>query len=153
MAFMKKDNRKGRDGEKSKKCRRGRKGMIFMLDALLALTVFFLVLLLSLVVILPPDIPNPYQLKSLSHDMLLAAERQKLLDSTFLGNSTALRDGLRRLPPNVCMQIIVQDADGANETTISDPSCTAPGREIQTIWAPYYRDGQFYAVRVESWYR
>lgn len=128
------------------------KAFVLTLDALFALMVFFLALLIGIIYLAQPETPRAIYLKQVSQDLLIIAEKNDELEAALDGDSISLRNLLRRLPPNICAQFILTD-ESENEIVISDPSCPGYTRELQTNWASLYHNEQPYTVRLESWYR
>lgn len=130
----------------------GSKGYLLTLDAMVALTIFFLALIAGLIYLAQPESPRALYLKQVSQDVLVVASRTPVLDTALGGNSTALRDLLRKAPSNICLQFSIYDSI-SNQTLISDPSCITYSGTLQTTNGYYYSNGKTYHTRMDSWYR
>jgi len=123
------------------------------MDALAALSIMLLMLVLMFAQDFNPNAPRGVYLKQLSMDTLSTLERSGRIGAMVDGNASTVRELMEALPYSACLQLTVDTAGGSSLATVARSGCGDFGKELQTLASPVIHDEDIYLVTMRSWYR
>lgn len=127
-----------------------RKGVMFALDAMIALFLFTVVLVITMSQNYNPSSMDDFHLRSFSMDMLSSFEKSGLFASSF-SNRSELRYALNSLPPNICAEIIITNSSNAPVLDIQKAQCENIGQMRYIAYRTFYANNELYFVRSQIW--
>lgn len=129
------------------------KAFFISIDALAAVSIMLLMMILMFAQDFHPSAPRGVYLKHLSMDVLGTLEHSGRLASMVDGNASAVREIFGALPPSVCMELTIRDPAGTALATAARQDCGEFGKELQTLSSPLVNGDDLYLVTMRSWYR
>lgn len=129
------------------------RGFVITFDAIVALSLFFVAVILISSEGLQPSTPRGVYIKQLTLDVLTVMEKTDRLGILVDGDGSAVRELLQATPELACIQVTVYDSDGNLIGTVTKSGCGPYGRELQSASMPFVHEGKPYLARAESWYR
>ncbi|MEW6749335.1 MAG: hypothetical protein AB1295_06540 [Candidatus Micrarchaeota archaeon] len=129
------------------------KAFFLSMDALAAVSIMLLMMVLLSAQDFHPVAPGGVYLKDLSMDALSVMAQDGRLRSMADGNASAVRELMDALPSSVCMEVTLQEPGEEPLATVSRQGCWEFGKELQSLSAPFVRGDDLYLVTMRSWYR
>ncbi len=129
------------------------KAFVITMDALVAISVLFIALLVLSTMTFHPYAPRGVYLKQLTLDTLTLMDKTGKLGPAVEGNSAGIRRLLDATPELVCMQVSITDSNDEVIATIPKNNCGETGRELQVATRRFLYSGEPHNVRAQSWYR
>ena len=127
---------------------------VLTLDALFAITMLFLAVILIGTEWFRPLASDGLYLKQVSLDASYLLEKTNRLDMLLDGNISAVREVFELLPRQVCVQLAVKtagsDAVMANVTRFD---CYNRSGELQTTFGLFIYNNVSYKSELQSWYK
>lgn len=130
------------------------RGVLITIDAILAVGMLLLAVMLLGTEWFRPLAPDGFYLKQVSLDTLNLMESRGILDSVMNNNESTARDLFEKLPKSVCMQVIITMPTSEEPiATVTRTDCGSYGKELQVVYGNFIYENEIYSVRLESWYR
>lgn len=127
------------------------KGAVLTLDALLALTMLFVMLLFVSTSVTTTSVDDVY-LKEVSLDVLTLLEKTGAAKEYVDRGDYNIYSIVLLTPPSVCMTIeFSRLSDGLNVGAIKKPGCEEWGMEYQTTYRTFVSYNVVYLMEMRSW--
>lgn len=130
---------------------KSRRGFILTLDAMLALFIATMMVMVILEMSQEPDIRTEDYLYSFAVDFLTVAEKDESLRDVLRGNSTRLNSMLYGNPDNMCLNVTILD-DDLNVVFSNQTQC-GPAESAVHFKRSFPYGTDFYVAELEVWYR
>ncbi len=129
------------------------KGFVITIDALVAMTFFFVAALLLYSTTYQLQTYRGVYLKQFTFDTLTVMDSTGQLQEAIDGNSSQMRWLMHATPDNYCMVVTITDETGNVTASIPKEGCGSSEKETQVATRIIPQDGELYTISAESWYR
>ncbi len=132
------------------------KGFAITLDAVIALSFFFIVMIVVASQTYQPRTPGTIYLKQLTLDTLTVLEKTGRVSAAIHGNETAdaMQDVIEATPEMACIEVnVYNSSDGIAASALRSDCTDKDGLDIQTVARPVLYHGDNYIIKTESWFK
>lgn len=130
------------------------KGIAITLDALVALSLFMMVMMFIAGQTYQPRSPGAIYLKQLTLDTMTVLEKTGRLDTALFGNTSSMQEVVESTPTLACIHLSIINSSDSVVVSLARNDCNdSSGLDMQVATKPILHQGKHYMLRAESWFR
>jgi len=130
------------------------RGFAITIDSLVALTFFFMAMIIISAQTYQPSAPGDVYLKQLTLDVLTVLEKTGDVNAILAGNTTPAYQVVEATPRLACMQVTVLNGSEDIVALVVKSGCNqTAGLDMQTAERPVLFNNTRFIIKSESWLR
>jgi hypothetical protein len=130
------------------------KGFAITLDALIALSLFMMVMILIAGQTYQPRSPGSIYLKQLTLDTMTVLEKTGRVDAALFGNASQMQEVIEATPTLACIHLSITNSSDSIVVSAARNDCNdSTNLDMQVATKPILHQGRHYMLRAESWFR